>query len=123
MLRECYLVMERPRTRSSGSRDKRHGSEISLARKRARLSVAGEDPSMAEANGGCSGGQAREKLGNRGWVDRGEFTRLLQQGLHSLGYADVAQRLEQVIQTETALANERKNAHPGLQWIALHVGI
>lgn len=95
-LRECNLVMERPRTRSSGSRDKRHSSEISLTRKRARLSVGGQDQPMAEANGGCSGGQARDKLGSRGWVDRYEFVRLLQQGLHSLGYADVAGRLEQV---------------------------
>lgn len=94
-LRECeQLVMERTTTRSAASRDKRQTSELLVARKRARVSSLEPEASLGMEN--ANGSAASHKLGPKAWVDRREFVRLLQQGLHSLGYSDVATRLQQV---------------------------
>lgn len=94
-----------PRTRSSSARDKRHQLELSLVCKRPRLRQCSDFP-MAE-NGdsvdGAAGGDLNSrsesapfppKLGQRRWVDRQEFIRLIEQALYGLGYAGVARQLE-----------------------------
>lgn len=77
------------------------------------------DEVMAE-NGGISNGSAStpgvEKLGRKGWIDRVEFIRLMEQALYSLGYRDVAGQLESasgIPHEEQHVVSFREAVHQG----------